>query len=130
MVDSVFVPFNTPFERVAGRRSREAKTVLDPRFDFRSFLVIVPSDQLHGLELLSGAVQAVCIRESLQPRLSALLAHDPIRAPGCQCVVESFVGGTHRLFIRQRHASLIEARQVTHPVVGRGRHHPRVAAVA
>jgi hypothetical protein len=66
----------------------------------------------------------------MQPSLSALLRHDSIRSPRCQCVVETFVGRSHGLLGRERSSSVIETRQVAHSVITGCRHNPRVATIA
>lgn len=129
MIDSVFVSFDAPLQRVAGYRCGDAEAIADARLNLGSFFVVVPGDQLHGLELLPGVVQTVCVRKGLQPGLSALLSHNAVRAPRRERVVETFVSGADGLFVRQRHARLIKARQITHPVVGCSRHDPRIAAI-
>ena len=81
MIDRIFVSFDAPLERVARRGGRDAETVADTRLNLCSFFVVIPCDQLHGLELLPGVVETVCIRKRLQPSLPTLLPHNAIRAP-------------------------------------------------
>ncbi len=65
----------------------------------------------------------------MQPRLSALLPHNPVRSPGRQRVVESFIGRPNRLFVRIAQPRVVEASQVTHSIICGRWHHPRVASV-
>lgn len=67
--------------------------------------------------------------KSLQPSLGALLTHDSVRSPCRQRVVESLVPGAHRLLSFEGHAGVVKARQIAHPVIAGGGHHPGVAAV-
>ena len=66
----------------------------------------------------------------MQPGLAALLSHDAPGAPGRETIVEAFVGRAYRLFTRERHSRVVETRKIAHPVIGRGRHDPGVAAIA
>jgi hypothetical protein len=61
--------------------------------------------------------------------LAALLAHDAPRSPCRQRVVETFVGSTYGLIIREGHPSVIETGQIAHPVIGGSGHDPGIAAI-
>jgi hypothetical protein len=84
---------------------------------------------LHGWQLLAGIVEAVDLREGLQPRLATLLAHNAVRTPRRQTIIEALVSRSQRLLGRKWHAGIVKTGQVAHPVVGRRGHHPGVAAI-
>ena len=83
---------------------------------------------MQSRQLLARIIETIDFRESLQPRLTALLAHDATRAPSREGVVESLVRRTYRLLIPERYSHVIEALQIAHTVVRSGRHHPGIAA--
>jgi len=66
----------------------------------------------------------------VQPRLSALLAHDATRAPRRKAVIKTLVRRAHCLFTRQGFAGVVKSREIAHPVIRGRRHHPGVAALA
>lgn len=76
--------------------------------------------------MFARIVKAVDLRKCLQPRLAALLAHDPIRSPRCERVVEALVRRANGLVAGERHACIVKTRQVRHPIIRRRRHHPGV----
>lgn len=57
-----------------------------------------------------------------------MLAHDAIRAPGRQCVVESFVCRAYGLLVLERHSRGVEAFQIANAIIRSSRHHPGVTA--
>ena len=59
-----------------------------------------------------------------------MLAHDAVRSPCRQSIVESFISCSDRLLDRVRNPRIVEARQIAHSIIGSGRHHPRITAVA
>lgn len=127
MVDSALIATYVPLQRITGTRGRNAETVIDSRLDFRAFFVIVPGYELQRRQLFSGIVEAVDFGKSLQPGLSALLAHDAVRSPGGQRVVETFVGSAYGLLVFERYAGIVEAAQVVDSIVGRRGHDPGIA---
>src|ERR1700757_3653894 len=73
-------------------------------------------------------VEAVNFGKCLQPGLSTLLAHDAVRSPGGQRIVETLVRRAYSLLILERNAGIVEAGQIVHPVVGSGWHNPGITA--
>ena len=59
-----------------------------------------------------------------------MLAHDAVRSPRCQSIVESFISGAERLFAWMRNSRIVKAGQIAHSIVGSCRHHPRITAIA
>jgi len=129
MVNRVFLSGDFPAQRISGNRCRHAHAVVNSRFNLRAFFIIVPCHQLQEIELGRGVVEAVGLRESLQPGLSTLLTHHALRSPRCQSVIEAFVGGANRFLLRKLQTSLVEISQVAHSEIGRGWHYPRIAAI-
>lgn len=130
MVDCVFVACNFPLKRFSGHGSRHGEAIADARFNFSGFFVVVPRDQLQRGQLLSGVVEAVDLRKGVQPGLPALLPHDATRSPGCQGIVEAFVGSSEGLITAERDPGVVETLQIAHSVIGGRRHYPGVAAAA
>jgi hypothetical protein len=130
VVESILIALDGPLQRIAGKGGRHGQAIADARFHFRALFIIIPGHKLHGWQLLSGIVESIDLRESLQPRLAALLAHNPVRAPARQAIVKPLVRRSQRLLGCKWHAGIVKTGQVTHPVIsGRG-HYPGVAAIA
>lgn len=130
MVDGASIAIDRPLQRVPRNGGRKLKAVADSRLDLSGLFVVVPSDQLQRGQLLPGVVEAVDFRKCLQPRLSALLAHNPPGAPGRQRIVETLVRRTDRLLVGKLQSGVIKTRQIAHTVVGSCGHHPGIAAIA
>lgn len=81
MVYGTLAAAELPLQTIARDRCRDADAIVDAGFNLRCFFVIVPGHQLQIGQLLSRVIQAVDFAEGLQPRLTALLLHDAIRAP-------------------------------------------------
>lgn len=81
VIDGAALPVDRPLQRIRRDGGRNAQTIADARLDFRCFLVVIPRHQLQAGQLLPRVVESIDLREGLQPRLPALLAHDAIRAP-------------------------------------------------
>jgi hypothetical protein len=77
---------------------------------------------------MARVIEAVDFRESLQPGLTALLAHDAIRAPGSEHVIEPFVSRTHGFLATKGLTCAVKALQIADAEVRSGRHHPGIAA--
>jgi len=130
VVDGVFISGDGPLQAVPLQTRRNRKAIIDAGFDFRPLFIIVPGDKLDCIELVARVVVAVRLVESLQPGLSALLAHDAVLAPGSERVVEAFVGRPDGVFRRRRQTAFIELVEIRHPVIGHVHNDPRVAASA
>jgi hypothetical protein len=117
MVDSLVVAGNFPLQRVGRECGRDRHAIVDPRLNLRPFFVVIPGDQLHGLQLIGRVECAVDFRKGLEPGLAALLSHETVQPPGSQLVVKSLVSGAPGLFARQSHAGSIEFRQIIHSVI-------------
>jgi hypothetical protein len=59
-----------------------------------------------------------------------LLSHNAVGSPRGQGIVESLIGCADRLFARRLHSRVVEAGEISHPVIGGCRHHPGIAAIA
>lgn len=129
MIHGVLIARHGPPQRIVRNRRGDAQAIVDTGLDFRAFLVVIPCDQLQCSQLLPRVVEIVDCRKRLEPCLAALLAHDPLRSPGCQRVVESFVCGAHGLLVWQWHASPVKALQVAHAIVSGGRHNPGITPI-
>jgi hypothetical protein len=129
VVDGVFISLNFPVQPVCRGRSGQRKAITDSRFDLGAFFVIVPGHELQIGKLLPRVIQSVDLGESFQPGLAALLAHDPVRTPGRQRIVETFVGRADSLLPGISKAHIVKVREVTHAVIGLRRHDPGIAAV-
>lgn len=57
-----------------------------------------------------------------------MLAHDAVRAPGGQGIVEAFVGSSDGALAGMRESRGVELAEIAHPVVGLCRNHPCLAA--
>ena len=79
--------------------------------------------------MLLRVVHAVELGKGLQPGLAALLSHDAVRSPRRQSVIESLIARSDRLLLGVRHARVIEACEIAHPVISGGWHHPGVTSV-
>jgi len=66
--------------------------------------------------------------ESLEPCLSALLAHNSVLTPGSQRVIEALVNPAKRFLLRHRQPSLVKLAQVAHAEVADIHDHPCIAA--
>lgn len=129
MVDGVFGSLDFPVQPVCRGRSAQRKTIADAGLDLGAFFVVVPGHKLQIGQLLSRVVQPIDLGESLQPGLAALLAHDPVRTPGCKRVIEAFVGCAHSLLSGISKARIVKVGEVTHAVIGLRGHDPGIAAV-
>src|SRR6185437_5026045 len=96
VIERVLVSGDAPIQGAAGYRRVDTYAIINSRFDFCGFLVIVPGDKLKPRKLLGSRPHAVCFCKTAEPSLPALLLHDAIGAPGSERVVETFVGGSHR----------------------------------
>jgi len=65
----------------------------------------------------------------LQPGLAALLAHDPIGAPGRQRIVKPFVGRAHRLLAGISKAHIVKISEIAQAVIRQRGLDPGVAAI-
>ena len=129
MIDRALLPVQSPLQRIRRHGTGNRHTIVDARFNLRGFFIIIPCHQLEIGKRLARVVHAVEFGKCLQPGLPALLAHDAVRSPGCQCVVKSLVSRTHGLLARISHPRIVKARQVTHSIIGSGWHDPRVTSI-
>ena len=129
MIDRVLVSADAPLQTISRERRSHGDTVVDARFDLCGLFIIIPRDQLQIGKLLSRAIQAIDFGKRLQPRLSALLPHDAVRAPTGQGVVKSFICRSYDLLAGKRHSRVVETGKIAYSVIGGSWHHPRVAAV-
>ena len=129
MVQRIFVPVDVPLQGTSRHGGRNRQAIVDARFNLRSFLVVIPRHQLQRRQLLARAVEAVELGKCLQPGLAALLSHDAVRSPRRQGVIETLIGRSNRMFLRVRHARVIEAGEIAHPIIAGGWHHPGVTSV-
>lgn len=81
MVHGALVALKSPAEGISRDGSGYRKAIINPGFDFRCLFIVIPGDELEGLQLSSGVVEAVHFRERLQPCLPTLLSHYTVRAP-------------------------------------------------
>ncbi len=130
MIDRAFAAFDRPVETVVRSRSRDAKTIVYAGLDFRSLFIVVPRHELQSGKLCAGVVKAIDLGERLQPGLGTLLTHHAIGSPGCQGIIEPFIGSADCLVTLEWHSRVVKTCEIAHPVVGRGRHDPGIAAVA
>ena len=129
MVHRVLVAVDAPLQRVRSRAGRNRQTVVDPRFYFRSFFVIVPRHQLKIGKRLPRVVHAVDLGKCLQPCLPALLIHDAVRSPRCQRIVKALIRRPKSFFLGIRQTGVIKAGQIIHPIITGGGHHPGITAI-
>ena len=130
VVDCAFISLDRPIQRVARRRGRKRYAVTDPGFNLGAFFVVIPGHQLDRRQLLAGVVETVDFSKRLQPRLTTLLAHDAVRAPTRQRVVESFVGCAYGLLVPEWHSRVVKTFQIANAVISCRRHYPGVASIA
>jgi hypothetical protein len=132
VIDRVFVsiPMDAPLQGVPANRRRNRQTIVDARFQFGGFFIVVPGYELQVRQLLAGIVEAVKFAERLQPGLPTLLAHNTVGSPRRKRIVESFICRSHRLLILETHARVVEVVEIAHPIIGRRRHDPGVTAIA
>lgn len=126
----VSTPMNAPLQGVPAHRRRNRQAIVDARFHFGGFFIVVPGYELQVGQLLAGIVEAVKFAERLQPGLPTLLDHDTVGSPRRKRIVESFIGRSHRRLVVESHARVVEAVEIAHPIIGRRRHDPGVAAIA
>jgi len=130
VVNRAFRPGNRPLERIAGLFGRNGEAVFDSRLDLGTLFIVVPRHQLQRRQLHSRVIETVNLGKCLQPRLSALLAHDPAKAPTGKRVVKSLVGGAYGLFLGQGNSCVVEPPEISHPIIRRRGHYPGIAAIA
>ena len=130
VVDCAFIALDCPIQRVTRRRGRKRYAVADSGFNLGAFFVVIPGHQLDRRQLLAGVVETVSFPKGLQPRLTTLLAHDAVRAPTRQRVVESFVGCAYGLLVPEWHSRVVKAFEIAHAVISRRGHYPSVASIA
>jgi hypothetical protein len=130
VIDCTFVSSYRPLQCAAGKRGGKRNAVVDSRLDFRRFLVIVPGNQLQICKFLCCAVNPVNFGKCFQPRLAALLLHDPVRSPGRKRIVKTFIRRSYRLLARSRHPRTVKTGEITHSVIGGRGHDPRITASA
>lgn len=128
VIDRVFVAGHTPLQAGSLQARRNRKAVIDSGLDLRSFLVIVPCNQLDRVQLIARVVITVRLIESLQPGLAALLAHDAVLSPRRQGIVEAFIARANGIVLGRGQATLVKLVQVGHAEVGDIHDHPGVAA--
>jgi hypothetical protein len=81
VIDRVLVSGDAPPHDGSGKVGRYGDAVIDTRLDLSALFVVVPGDELDGIELLAGVVEVVDLGEGLKPRLTTLLAGDAIGSP-------------------------------------------------
>src|SRR5581483_7040168 len=122
VVHSGLVPCYFPGQIAIGNRWLNLYAIINARFKFRPFFVIVPGHNLQIIKRPGRREVAVHSGERVQPDLSAFLVGDTILAPRCDSVVEFFVYAAedHRTSLALRSQNLfVEFIQVRHVAFSR-----------
>lgn len=128
MIDRAAIALHSPLQRITRERRRKCKTIADSGFDFGPFFIIIPGHELQCRQLSSRIVNAIDLGERREPRLPALLAHDAIRSPRSESIVEPFIRGANGLLPCERQSGIVKIREIRKSEVGHRRHDPRIAA--